>query len=565
MRWPFRVKLTLFAGVLAAVPLLLMGGVLSEINADALMQSRWQLQIALADDLARTLAADTRSAEATLDAMAGVMTDPALPLDARLAATARMLESSPTLDQVAIYTVDGTLVDRLRQSDALTLPGPDRLPESLRAERPTHGGVVVGPEVAQALISHPMRSGGELSGWVAAPMPLDGLQRRVERLTETHLSVDEGAMRVVDEDGLVLAASSRDDVGRARPDPVLEGVDPTTLAAPRSSDFGEVVATLAPLEGWPWAVVVEVPAERAYATLRRMRLGVGVGIGITLVLALIVAALLARRITAPIAVLSGFARDLAQRRFERRVDIDTRDELAELGRDLSATASALQDSEAQVRAEQAIRKDLGRFLPMELVDKVVRRDHDMELGGQRLPITVLFADVVAFTPLTQQLPPETLVALLNELFTLLTEIVFRHSGTVDKFVGDAVMALFGAPDPVDDHAPRAIRAAMDMLSFVETANPGWQERYGVTIQLAIGIHSGDAVVGNLGSETRMEYTAIGEVVNIASRLEAMARPHQILISAATRDAVGDAFELAELGLHEVAGHAEPIRLFEVHA
>lgn len=409
-----------------------------------------------------------------------------------------------------------------------------------------------------------MRTGGEVSGYIAAPLPLTGLQRRVERLTETHLAVDEGAMRVMDGSGLVLAASQPDDVGRTRhDDPILEGIDAGALAAPRSSDFGEVVATIAPLADWPWAVIVEVPAERAYATLHRMRLGVGIAIGITLLLALLVAAFLARRITAPIATLSAFARDLAQRRFDRRVDIGTRDELAQLGRDLSATAEALQESEAQVRSEQAIRKDLGRFLPAELVDKVVQRDHDMELGGRRLPITVMFADVVAFTPLTQQLPPETLVALLNELFTLLTEIVFRHAGTVDKFVGDAVMAIFGAPDPQGDHASRAIRTAMDMLSFVETANPGWQERYGVTIQLAIGIHSGEAVVGNLGSESRMEYTAIGEVVNIAARLEAMARPHQILISVATREAAGGAFAYGELGPQEIAGHPDPIHLFEV--
>lgn len=563
MRWPFRVKLTLFAGVLAAVPLLLMGGVLSEINAEALIQSRWQMQIALADDLARTLTTDTRSAESTLSAMAGIMTDAELPLDARLASAARMLESSPTLDQVAIYADDGTLVDRLRQSDAQTLPSPDILSVDVRGERLRRGAVVVGPALAQAQLTYPMRSGGEVQGWVAAPLSLAGLQTRVERLTQNHLSADEGAMRVVDASGLVLAASSRDEVGRTRTDPVLDEIDPAALAAPRSSDFGDVVATVAPLAEWPWAVVVEVPANRAYATLHRMRIGIGVGIGITLLIALLVAAFLARRITAPIALLSGFARDLAARRFERRVEIQTNDELAQLGRDLSATAEALQESEAQVRSEQAIRKDLGRFLPSELVDKVVQRDHDMQLGGQKLPITVMFADVVAFTPLTQQLAPETLVALLNELFTLLTEIVFRHNGTVDKFVGDAVMAIFGAPDPQDDHASRAIITAMDMLSFVETANPGWKERYGVTIQLAVGIHSGDAVVGNLGSESRMEYTAIGEVVNLASRLEAMARPNQILVSDATRHAVGDAFTFGELGPQDVAGHPKPVRLFEV--
>ena len=167
-----------------------------------------------------------------------------------------------------------------------------------------------------------------------------------------------------------------------------------------------------------------------------------------------------------------------------------------------------------------IRTDLGRYIPGELVDQIVRRERDMGLGGTRREISVLFADVVGFTPMTEQLEPEHIVTILNELFTILTQIVFRHGGTVDKFLGDCVMALWGAPTEQSDHASRAVEAAEDMLSWLETGNERWQETFGVTIQLAIGVHCGTAVVGNIGSEKRMEYTAIGDVVNVAARLEA---------------------------------------------
>jgi class 3 adenylate cyclase len=245
--------------------------------------------------------------------------------------------------------------------------------------------------------------------------------------------------------------------------------------------------------------------------------------------------------------------------------VTTRDELALLAGAMRGAATDLAESEAQIRREVQIRSDLGRYLPAELVDKVVRREQDLALGGERRVVTVLFADVVAFTPLTEQRAPEEVVTILNELFTILTGIVFRHGGMVDKFVGDCVMALWGAHEPQEDHAVRALEAAEDMMHWLETGNVAWRERFGVTIQLAIGVHTGEVVVGNIGSKSRMEYTAIGDAVNVAARLEALARPQQILTTRATLDAAGDGFDVAEAGAHQLPGRSEPLTLFEVRS
>ncbi|MCZ7685597.1 MAG: hypothetical protein M5U28_45190 [Sandaracinaceae bacterium] len=309
-------------------------------------------------------------------------------------------------------------------------------------------------------------------------------------------------------------------------------------------------------------MVARIPKDVAYASLAHMRAIVLWAIALALVVALAASFLLARRLAAPIARLVAFTKELAARRFDARVSLDTGDELAVLGDALSDAAAELGASEARAREEMAIRADLGRYLPAELVEAIIRREQSMELGGRRTAITVLFADVVAFTPLSDRLPPEQVVALLNELFTLLTEAVFRHGGTVDKFVGDCVMALFGAPAPAEDHARRAVACARDMLRFCESANVGWKERFGVEVQLAIGINSGDAVVGNVGSRERIEYTAIGDVVNVAARLETIARPQQILISAATAEQVREDFELSAIGAREVPGRTAPVELWE---
>jgi class 3 adenylate cyclase len=286
-------------------------------------------------------------------------------------------------------------------------------------------------------------------------------------------------------------------------------------------------------------------------------------IAVALVLAFAASVLLGRRLAAPIATLVAFTQDLAARRFDRRPDVATGDELDVLARALGDAAGALDRSEKREREDAAIRADLGRYLPAEIVEAIVRREQSMELGGRRLPITVLFADVVAFTPLSERLPPEQVVALLNELFTLLTEAVFRHGGTVDKLIGDCVMAIWGAPTPHADHARRAVLAAQDMVRFCESANADWKQRFGVEVRLAIGINTGEAVVGNIGSRERMDYTAIGDVVNVAARLETIARPQQILVSRATADAITGGFDVTPLGPREVPGRKEPVELFEV--
>jgi class 3 adenylate cyclase len=264
-----------------------------------------------------------------------------------------------------------------------------------------------------------------------------------------------------------------------------------------------------------------------------------------------------------VAALVTQADHLAHRRFDQRVAITSGDELELLGHALGNAASELAASEARIQREIAIRGDLGRYLPAEIVERVVSREQDMHLGGQRRAITVVFADVVGFTPLTERLAAEDTVKLLNELFSLLTEIVFRHGGTIDKFMGDSVMAIFGAPTDQPDHAARALSCAEDMLRFLDTGNAGWLERYGVRIELAIGVSSGECVVGNIGSERRMEYTAIGDVVNTAARLEAIARPNQILVAEATARAAGDGFELVDRGERELPGKKATVRLFEV--
>lgn len=537
-------RLALLAAIIAVVPLAGLGALLLDVNTQALTRGTWATQIVLAGDLARTLDGELASAGRTLDTLASILVDDSLDDEARLQRALTVVEVGG-VDHVGIYDVSGARVDVIRRGDV----EPD-LPARLDDEAYVDGAL---------LLRRELRAGGHRTGTLASAVRVDGLAARARELAEAHLPG--GAIHIVGriaEEGTAIVASSS---GATSVD--LEGIDVATLAAPRSEEREDVVRTVAPLGSNPLVVVIESPVRVVYASLRSTRLAIGIGLALAILLAVVMSVFFARRTVRPIAALSRFARALAERQFDRRIEVTGDDELGALARDLDRTARALQSSEAQIRAEEAIRLDLGRYLPAELVEKVVRREQAMELGGQRTNITVLFADVVAFTPLAEELPPEEVVALLNELFTLLTGVVFRHGGTVDKFLGDSVMALFGAPAADPEHARHALRAAEDMLAFVETASEGWAARLGVHVQLAIGVASGDAVVGNVGSVSRMEYTAIGDVVNVAARLEAIARPGQILTTEATQDAAGAGFEFVLVDERTLAGRSTPLRILEV--
>jgi adenylate cyclase len=324
-----------------------------------------------------------------------------------------------------------------------------------------------------------------------------------------------------------------------------DGDRPMVGAVQTLPDSGWVVATWRP----------EAIAYKPLADMRRRGLLVALGAAI---LALVVGALSARAVTAPILAIVAQVRLIARRKWRELSLGSTRgDELGELTRSLGEMSRDLEQGEVEAR----LRGDLSRFMSKQLVDAIVKGEHPLALGGKRTVVSVVFADVVGFTPLAEARDAEQIVALLNELFSVLTEIVFRHGGTVDKFVGDCIMAVWGAPVAQEDHARRALAAAEDMMRFLETANEGWKEKYDVEIRLGIGVNSGEALVGNIGSDKRMEYTVIGDVVNVAARLEAIAQPNQVLVSGATRELVGDAFSLQKLGDRRLTGRKTETAVF----
>lgn len=209
---------------------------------------------------------------------------------------------------------------------------------------------------------------------------------------------------------------------------------------------------------------------------------------------------------------------------------------------------------------------IERYVGAEVAEGIFKDpDGITALGGTRRQVTVLFADVQGFTPLAALLPPEQVVRLLNAYFTEVTKIVFQHGGALDKFVGDAVVAVFGVPRPREDDALRAVLTAQAMQGQLQHVRQEWKALAGRELKIRVGVESGPAVVGNIGSPQRMDYTVIGDVVNTASRLQNLAAAGSIVIGPATYAALAGKVPVRLLPPTEIRGKEGVQSLYEVVA
>jgi adenylate cyclase len=210
-----------------------------------------------------------------------------------------------------------------------------------------------------------------------------------------------------------------------------------------------------------------------------------------------------------------------------------------------------------------VRSNFERYFAPNIAAEIAQQDTVVPLGGERRPITILFSDIRGFTSIAESMSPDAIARLLTEYFSEMVEIIFEHGGTLDKFVGDAVMALWGAPIAHADDADRALRAAVAMQAGVARLNEQWAQAGRPEIGVGIGINYGEVFAGNIGSHRRLEYTVIGDAVNVASRLCSEAGPGEILVSEALCQVVKDRADYEYLPAMALRGRTRSVQVFRV--
>lgn len=212
-----------------------------------------------------------------------------------------------------------------------------------------------------------------------------------------------------------------------------------------------------------------------------------------------------------------------------------------------------------------IRRAFEAYVPPTVVQEMLKHPDNLRLGGERRELSILFSDIRGFTTLSENLAPEELVALLHDFLNPMSNIVIQHGGTLDKYIGDAIMALFGAPLDLPEHTSLACRTALDMIATLEALSPQWAAKGRPPVKIGVGINSGIVAVGNMGSDRLFDYTAIGDNVNLASRLEGLNKYYgtNILISQFTAKSLNGDFILRPVDLVQVKGKAQALEVFEL--
>lgn len=302
--------------------------------------------------------------------------------------------------------------------------------------------------------------------------------------------------------------------------------------------------------------VIAVPLGAVAAPFDRIQRALVLGGGGALLLSALVGIWLSRSLTRPMRSLVEATGRVADGDYSTEVEAESHDEMGALANAFNEMTRGLQRRER----ERAV---LDKVVSSDVAEELLKGE--LVLGGESRFVTVLFADIRNFTPLTEGMEPQEVIALLNDCMEHLSRAIDAEGGVVDKFIGDEVMAVFGAPVTQDDHARRAVAAAMRMRVEMATFSALRESRGDPPLAIGVGINSGIAVAGNMGSSNRLNYTVVGEMVNLASRLADQAGPGEILISGETLRLVGEGIKAPALGVRAFKGFSSEVEIYAVES
>ena len=318
-------------------------------------------------------------------------------------------------------------------------------------------------------------------------------------------------------------------------------------------EFVSLVTPLTEDSEYSIVAVLQRSLLEALGPYQRLRVFISVFFGVALVLSLVAARRISRQVTRPVLRLAEGVHNIQQGHYDQSVPVEQQDEIGELATAFNTMARGLLERDR-------VRHLLGKVVSPAVAEKLLATN--IELGGEECEVTIVFSDIRNFTGLSEHRSPQDLLSILNLYLTRVSGVVEANGGVVDKYIGDAMMALFGAPLRHDDDPSRAIMAARQMGEALEDLNRSFERQGLPRLEVGIGINTAVVVAGNMGSQARLNYTVIGDGVNLASRLESLTKKYgvPVIVSESTKGKAAG-FEFLELDRVRVKGKSEPVTIY----
>jgi len=579
-RFGIRARFILILVLITLIPLLITGYILTKINEESIKVQTKEFQLSVSIQLTELTHSILNNSCSELSEISQILSDTNLSTDQVLRLTSYKVSNSKNIQSVNIHNIEGAFVDSLAASgnDLKTFTTkkiPADLISIIREGKCVPGRFFSTGGRIYLQIFKSWKTGEKLQGYFQVITEITGLSSQLKDIIHKRSFPRFDSAYIIDRNFNMVANSDwtgQGDIDDISYKNMISGI--LNQRALPSKNIGiafdffdgktEWLVNINTISRLNWILVTLQEKSKAYESLYSLQKKILLIALIFILIAGLIGALLGTHLSSPILKIAKGARILAENKFSHRIkDIRSGDEIGEVASAFNHLGESLEEYDARIKKEVAIRSDLSRYLTPELVESIIDRKADLELGGKKQKIAVLFADIAGFTSIAESKPPEQVVSLLNELFTILTGIIFRNNGMIDKFIGDSVMALFGIPDSDPAAVDHAVSTAKEMRTWLEVGNKKWRKDLGINIELSISINYGEVIVGNIGSESRMEFTAIGDVVNTAAKVEKIALADQILITEEVYNILSDKKNVRPAGEFKISGHEENARLFEI--
>lgn len=385
---------------------------------------------------------------------------------------------------------------------------------------------------------------------------------RLRQMITTHPFNRNGIITVLEANGHKIFDPDRTDLSRIKivqeAKALIESPSRAIAVRPSVGSAGEKV-----LAGYTfpkqinWIVTVERAEKDAYSAVKKMIDTLTILIVVGLSIAILGALFFAIRISRPVEEIARVAHTVGRGNLDVQVrELKSRDEIADL-------AIRINEMIAGLRDRDFIRNTFGRYLSDEVVDVILKSKDGLRLGGEKRRVTIMMTDLRGFTALGERLPPESVVGIINIYLEAMAEIIMRYQGTIDEFIGDAILAIFGAPIARDNDAHRAVACALEMQLAMETVNTRCREAGYPEVEMGIGLNTGELVIGNIGSYKRTKYGVVGGNVNLTAHIESFTVGGQTLISPSTLAECGDNLRIDDHMKVMPKGVKQPITIYEV--